>query len=97
MDHSQTRYNAGQAVSRHGMNICIIHRDRKGAMKRIEPEFGRIRDTGVTLKTFNVNALDPERITEVIDRMTDILSSARGKFRLLLHSIAYGNLKLLAR
>ncbi len=85
-----------QKLSRHGMNICIVHRDRKGAMKRIEPEFDAIRKTGVELRTFNVNALSQEGMSTVVDDLTAVLSASGGRVRMLLHSIAYGNLKLLA-
>jgi len=83
-------------LSRHGMNICIVHRDRKGAMKRIEPEFQHIRDTGVKLLTFNVNALAAEGVQQALDGLQDAMGK-EGRVRMMLHSIAYGNLKLLAR
>jgi len=44
-------------LSRHGVNLCIVHRDRRGAMQRIEPEFDAIRGRGVALLTFNEDAL----------------------------------------
>ncbi len=81
-------------LSRHGMNICIVHRDRKGAMKRIEPEFDEIRKTGVQLLTYNVNALAAEGIATVLDGLKPALGQ-NGVVRMLMHSIAYGNLKLL--
>ena len=28
-----------QKLAEHGMNVCVVHRDRRGAMSRIEPEF----------------------------------------------------------
>jgi len=82
-------------LSRHGMNICIVHRDRKGAMKRIEPEFETIRGTGVRFLAFNTNALTPEGIDTVLSGLREAMRPGDG-VKLLLHSIAYGNLKLLA-
>ncbi len=82
-------------LSRHGMNICIVHRDRKGAMKRIEPEFQEIRDTGVQFLAYNVNALSPEGIDVVLDGLQNQLGK-KGRVRMLLHCTAYGNLKLLS-
>jgi len=83
-------------LSRHGMNICIVHRDRKGAMKRIEPAFQEIRDTGVQVLTYNVNALSPEGIQQVLDGLAEGMGE-KGRVRMMLHSIAYGNLKLLTQ
>lgn len=83
-------------LSRHGMNICIVHRDRRGAMKRLELEYQEIRDTGVKVLTYNVNALSPEGVQQTLDGLQAGLG-ADGRVRMLLHSIAYGNLKLLSQ
>jgi NAD(P)-dependent dehydrogenase (short-subunit alcohol dehydrogenase family) len=81
-------------LSEHGLNICVVHRDRRGAMSRIEPEFDRIRDRGVSLITFNKDALDAEVRSEILDGLAEALG-ANGKVRVVLHSIAFGNLKLI--
>jgi NAD(P)-dependent dehydrogenase (short-subunit alcohol dehydrogenase family) len=81
-------------LSEHGLNICVVHRDRRGAMSRIEPEFDRIRDRGVSFVTFNKDALDAEVRSEILDGLAEALG-ARGKVRVVLHSIAFGNLKLI--
>jgi len=83
-----------QKLASHGMNLCIVHRDRRGALKRIEPEFDKIREAGVKLVTFNLDALNPEKRSEVIDGLAEAMGSD-GHVRVLLHSIAFGNLKLL--
>ena len=80
--------------SEHGLNVCVVHRDRRGAMSRIEPEFERIRDRGVSLVTFNKDALDAEVRSEILDGLMEALG-ADGKVRVVLHSIAFGNLKLI--
>ncbi len=82
-------------LSRHGCNVCVVHRDRRGAMKRIEPEFEAMRARGVSLLTFNTDALDAAKREEVLDGLAESLGAA-GKVRLMLHSIAFGNLKLIA-
>lgn len=82
-------------LAQHGLNLCIVHRDRRGAMSRIEPEFEHIRSHGVTLLTFNKDALNTEIRGEILDELTGALGS-EGKIRVVLHSIAFGNLKLVA-
>lgn len=84
-----------QKLARHGMNVAVVHRDRKGAMAAIEPEFAKIRATGVGFASFNVDALAAEGRAQVLDTLAEKLG-ATGRVRLLLHSIAYGNLKPLA-
>ena len=82
-------------LSRHGMNLCIVHRDRKGAMDRIEREFDEIRKNGVQLVTYNGNALTAEGVKETLDILQKAMGD-KGSVRMVLHSIAYGNLKVLA-
>jgi NAD(P)-dependent dehydrogenase (short-subunit alcohol dehydrogenase family) len=82
-------------LSRHGMNICIVHRDRRGAMQRIEPFFKEIGSTGVQLVTINTDALSAEGRNSVLDVMKEKLGTDE-KIRMILHSVAFGNLKLLA-
>ncbi|MCL7959121.1 MAG: SDR family oxidoreductase [marine benthic group bacterium] len=82
-------------LSEHGLNICVVHRDRRGAMSRIEPEFEKIRERGVALVTFNQDALSDESRGEILDDLAQRLESGGGRIRLLLHSIAFGNLKLI--
>ena len=83
-----------QKLAEHGMSCFLVHRDRRGAMGRIEPEFERIRGQGVSLVTMNVDALDPAVLEECLARLGHALG-ADGRVRVLLHSIAFGNLKLL--
>lgn len=80
-------------LGRHGMNLCLVHRDRRGAMGRIEPAFEELRSFGPKVVTFNADALDAAVRAEVLDKLTAEMGSS-GHVRVLLHSIAFGNLKL---
>lgn len=84
-----------QKLAAHGMNLCIVHRDRKGAMSRITPHFEALKQTGVEVRTYNVNALSAEDMTYVLDDLKSHMP-AEASVRMVLHSIAFGNLKLLA-
>lgn len=83
-------------LSAHGMNICVVHRDRRGSMGRIDQEFSSIMANGVEFIALNTNALTPEGQEEVLSSLATHLEKTDGKIRLLLHSIAFGNLKLIA-
>jgi NAD(P)-dependent dehydrogenase (short-subunit alcohol dehydrogenase family) len=82
-------------LSEEGYSVCVVHRDRRGAMKRIEPEFERIQARGVGFVSFNTDALDAQVRDEVLAGLAERLGS-EGSVRVLLHSIAFGNLKLIA-
>ncbi|MDO9264303.1 MAG: SDR family oxidoreductase [Desulfosalsimonadaceae bacterium] len=84
-----------QKLAAHGMNLCIVHRDRRGAMSRITPEFEKLKQTGVKFLSFNLDALSEAGRTQVLDALSAELG-ATGKLRMVLHSVAFGNLKLLA-
>ncbi len=86
-----------EKLAKHGMNLCIVHRDRRGAMARITPRFEALKDHGIELMTFNVDALGDEGRQTVLHQLETKLSDSDGKIRLLLHSIAFGNLKPLTR
>jgi NAD(P)-dependent dehydrogenase (short-subunit alcohol dehydrogenase family) len=64
-------------------------------MGRIEPEFEAIRERGVSLLTFNKDALAADIRDEILNELTSALAET-GKVRVLMHSIAFGNLKLIA-
>jgi NAD(P)-dependent dehydrogenase (short-subunit alcohol dehydrogenase family) len=76
-----------------GMSVCAVHRDRRAALAKIEPEFEKIRAGGTRLLTMNTDALDAEKRREVVDQLAGAIGS--GRVRVLLHSVAFGNLKLL--
>jgi len=84
-----------QKLAESGMSICIVHRDRRGAMARIEPEFEKLRSTGAELRSFNTDALDPAKRDTVLEALAEA-AGPDGRVRVLLHSIAFGNLKLIA-
>lgn len=84
-----------QKLAERGMSLCLVHRDLRAAMRRIEPEFDRIRRAGATLLSFNANALKPDKREEVLDALGEAMGEG-GRVRVLLHSIAFGNLKLIA-
>ncbi len=85
---------AAQKLAAHGMNLCIVHRDRRGPMRAIEPAFEAIREKGVALITFNLDGLSTDGRTKVLDTLAAELGET-GRVRMLLHSVAFGNLKLL--
>jgi NAD(P)-dependent dehydrogenase (short-subunit alcohol dehydrogenase family) len=82
-------------LARRGMNVAIAHRDRRGALTAIEPRFEEIRRTGVELLTVNTDALSDAGRASVLDALAARMGE-RGRVRLLMHSIAYGNLKPIA-
>jgi len=84
-----------KAVTSRGMSVCIIHRDRRGAMPRIEADFAEIRAHGSGFLALNLDALSVEGRNTTLDALAKEMG-ANGRVRMLLHSIALGNLKPIA-
>jgi NAD(P)-dependent dehydrogenase (short-subunit alcohol dehydrogenase family) len=84
-----------QRLAELGVNVCVVHRDRRAVLARVEPEFEKLRGSGVKVLTFNVDALAAEKRESVCDELTGAMGDGE-KVRVLLHSIAFGNLKLIA-
>jgi NAD(P)-dependent dehydrogenase (short-subunit alcohol dehydrogenase family) len=76
-----------------GMSVCVVHRDRRAMLAKIDPEFEKIRAGGTRLVTFNTDALDADKRREVLEELAPAMGN--GRVRVLLHSVAFGNLKLL--
>ncbi len=85
-----------KALGKAGMNICVVHRDRRGSMEKINAEFEEIKSYGVEFVSFNTNALGDEEREAVLTELGEKMKEKGGKIRVYLHSIAFGNLKLLA-
>jgi NAD(P)-dependent dehydrogenase (short-subunit alcohol dehydrogenase family) len=79
-------------LSAEGMSVCVVHRDRRGAMDRINREFDAVRAHGHPFVSVNADALSPDGMAAIIETLTASMQPA-GRVRVLLHSIAFGNLK----
>ena len=85
-------YASAKKLAKHGMNIIIIHRDRRSEIPDIEEAFDEIRGSGVKFESFNADAVKKESREELVEKIKEVLGE-KGKIRTLLHSIAKGNLK----
>ena len=83
---------SAKKMARHGMNICIVHRDRKSDIPEIERHFSEIRQNQVSLISFNKDILQSENKQAILNELKMILGE-EGKIKCLLHSVAKGNLK----
>lgn len=79
-------------LAKHGMNICIIHRNSRVQEETINSEFETIKAEGIQFKSYNVDAFKEEKRNEIISELK-VLLGVEGKIRTLVHSVAKGNLK----
>lgn len=86
---------SAQKLAQHGMNICVVHRNRKAELPAIDKEFEKIKKQNVKFISFNVDALNEEKRAQIILTLHENIGK-NGKIRTLIHSIAKGNLKAMS-
>ena len=79
-------------LAKHGMNICIVHRNSRMQDHQIQAEFETIKQEDVAFKSFNTDALKSEKREVVIEALKAEFGTDH-KIRTLVHSVAKGNLK----
>jgi enoyl-[acyl-carrier protein] reductase III len=84
---------AVEKLSRHGMNIAVLYRETSAAEKVLKEKLSSLAaSANVTIDAYNVNALDGDSRESFI-RQFAASPGKKHSVRLLLHSIARGNLK----
>jgi len=78
-------------LAKHGMNICIIHRNSRSQLGQIENDFKDIIQEEVAFISYNKDAFHSEKRTALIENLKNELGG--GKIKILVHSVAKGNLK----
>jgi enoyl-[acyl-carrier protein] reductase III len=87
---------ASIALSRVGFNVVGVHLDRRATLPNAERVASEVRAAGRQALFFNVNAADAEKRAEVVRACQEALAGSPGNtgINTLLHSIAFGTLKL---
>jgi len=84
------------ALARAGLHIVGVHLDRKSTLPNAERLTADIKALGREAHFYNINAADEEKRAEVAGEMERILRERGelGQVRVMLHSLAFGTLKL---
>jgi enoyl-[acyl-carrier protein] reductase III len=85
-------FAAVEKLAKHGMNIAVLYRETAAAERELKEKFAKFSKINeVNIIPFNVNALDVSARTRFIEQFTAI--TGKHSVKVLLHSIARGNLK----
>ena len=80
-------------LAKHGLNSCIVYRARRSDVASIEESFNAIvQENGVELIHYNCDVVKEDKREEVLEALNSKLVQ-EGKVKVLVHSIAKGNLK----
>ncbi len=78
-------------LARHNFNIINIYRERRSGLAQIEQEIATITSNGVECISFNADATNGAKQQQLIATIATALKGQ--KIKVLVHSIAKGNLK----
>ena len=83
-----------EKLALHGMNIAVLYRETAAAERSLKEQLSQLaKANSVTIEPYNVNALDSDARDLFIEQFAN---GKKNSVKLLLHSIARGNLKPLA-
>ena len=84
------------ALARAGLHVFGVHLDRKATMPNVERVIADVKAAGREAIFFNANAADAEKRAEIGAEMARVLGERGepGALRVILHSLAFGTLKL---
>jgi enoyl-[acyl-carrier-protein] reductase (NADH) len=88
------RCNSGR-IGYNGFHIFGVHLDRKATMPNVEKIISEIQSQDRQAVFFNMNASDPEKRGEALNRMEEEVKrrGENSQVRILMHSLAFGTLK----
>ena len=87
-------FASAEKLAQNGMNIAVLYRETAITEKSLLTKFSNIASANaITILPYNVNALNQAGRDTFIQQFTESAGGAEHKVKLLLHSIARGNLK----
>lgn len=90
-------FAAAEKLAQKGMNIAALYRETSITEKNLLGKFKKIAtENDVTILPYNINALGTEGREKFLEKFTTEKSVSKHTVKLLMHSIARGNLKPLA-
>ena len=90
-------FAAVEKLAQNGMNIAALYRETSITEKALFEKFEKIAsENNITILPYNINALNAEGREKFIEKFTSDKNAQKHKVKVLLHSIARGNLKPLA-
>ncbi|MBT8223087.1 MAG: SDR family oxidoreductase [Eudoraea sp.] len=79
-------------MSENDYGLILVHRDRKSELPRIHTAFDALKTSGCPIHHFNQDAIMDTNRLDLVGKLQQLLPKDE-KIRILVHSIAKGNLK----
>jgi enoyl-[acyl-carrier protein] reductase III len=90
-------FATAEKLAQRGMNIAVLYRETSIGEKSLLGKFEKVAsENNIIILPYNINALSTEGRQTFLERFTSADGVSKHKVKLLLHSIARGNLKPLA-
>lgn len=84
-------FATAKKLAQEGMHLCIVHRSRRSILGDYEATMETLKSQGTKVMSFNMDAMNLEKRTTVIEQFIEEVGL--GQCKVLVHSIAKGNLK----
>lgn len=81
--------------ARAGYNIAGVHLDRRSTMPAVEELLAEVKEIGVEIRFYNMNAADAEKRRAMLEELGGLLDERgeSGQLKVLVHSLAFGALR----
>jgi enoyl-[acyl-carrier protein] reductase III len=87
-------FATAEKLANEGMNIAALYRETSITEKTLLEKFAKLAsDNGITILPYNINALSEEGRSRFLEKFSSENGVSNHTVKLLLHSIARGNLK----
>ena len=84
---------SAKKLAQHGLNLCLIYRARRSDLTDIQSTFNAIESNyNIQVIHFNADIIKPETRVNTLNELMKLMAD-NGKVKMLIHSIAKGNLK----
>jgi enoyl-[acyl-carrier protein] reductase III len=80
-------------LARNGMNIFGVHLDLRSTLPNAEKVIDQVRKLGRKAEFFNINAADPAKRADAVEKMAAKCAEEGSFVRVVLHSLAFGTLQ----
>jgi len=86
---------SARQLARQGMNLAVVHRDRKSYLREWGPQWEALADEGVKRMRWNADALQEEQRNKIIEELKERMEDQE-QVKVMLHSLSKGSLKAMA-
>ena len=63
-------------LAKHGLHICVVHRNSRSQLEEIQSHFEEIRNKKVNCISYNIDAINPDKRKQAIEKIQQELGES---------------------